>query len=166
MHMADLATDEFQRDLALSLLSSEEDALFQVEEAMRRIELGSYGVCELTRKPIPLARLRAIPWTRFTAEAELELERLGAVDKAHLGKLGRSKLSLRRSLANSNVSNRRKRKSPRSHWKSSQRAWNRQTTKSYRAGPARTMNRTDGHERKWNRHCESRCDGLPTLCDL
>jgi RNA polymerase-binding transcription factor DksA len=89
MHMADLASDEFERDLDLSLLSAEEDALFEVVEAMRRIESGSYGVCEVTGKPIPLARLRAIPWTRFTAEAELELERLGAVDKAHLGKLRR-----------------------------------------------------------------------------
>lgn len=89
IHMADLASDEFERDLDLSLLSAEENALFEVEEAMRRIEHGSYGVCEVTGKPIPLPRLRAIPWTRFTAEAELELEKLGAVDKAHLGKLRR-----------------------------------------------------------------------------
>lgn len=89
IHMADLASDEFERDLDLSLLSAEENALFEVEEAMRRIEHGSYGVCEITGKSIPLARLRAIPWTRFTAEAELSLEKLGAVDKAHLGKLRR-----------------------------------------------------------------------------
>lgn len=89
IHMADLATDEFERDIDLSLLSAEEDALFEIDEAMRRIERGSYGVCELTGKPIPLSRLRAIPWTRFTADAEEELERQGTVSRATLGKLGR-----------------------------------------------------------------------------
>jgi len=88
-HMADKATDEFERDLDLGLLSAEGDALFEIEEAMRRIERGSYGICELTSAPIPMTRLRAIPWTRFTAEAEKELEKIGAVGKAHLGKLGR-----------------------------------------------------------------------------
>ena len=88
-HMADIATDEFDRDLDLSLLRAEDDALFEVEEALRRIEHGTYGVCELSGRPIPQKRLRAIPWTRFTAEAELEVEGKGWTRSAQIGNLGR-----------------------------------------------------------------------------
>ena len=86
-HMADVATDEAQRDLDLSLLTAEQDALFEIGEALRRIEDGTYGICELTGKSIPEARLEAVPWTRFTAEAEAELEKRGVMKKAHLGEL-------------------------------------------------------------------------------
>jgi RNA polymerase-binding transcription factor DksA len=86
-HLADKGTDEFERDLYLSLLSAEQDALFEVDEALRRIEDGTYGTCELSGKPISLERLRAIPWTRFTAEAELDCERRGAAGRPHIGEL-------------------------------------------------------------------------------
>ena len=43
--------------------------MYEIEEALKRIEKGTYGVCELTNKPIPRARLEAIPWTRFTVTA-------------------------------------------------------------------------------------------------
>src|SRR5260221_13728389 len=66
MHMADAATDSFDRDLALSLLSSEQDALYEVEQALSRIRSGNYGICELTGKRIQSQRLDAIPWTRFS----------------------------------------------------------------------------------------------------
>jgi RNA polymerase-binding transcription factor DksA len=88
-HLADLGTDEFERDLDLSLLAAEQDALFEVEEALRRIGNGTYGICEVTGEPIPQARLRAVPWTRFTAEAALELETGGLILKPHLAELGR-----------------------------------------------------------------------------
>lgn len=86
-HLADVATDEAQRDLDLSLLTAEQDALFEIGEALRRIEDGTYGICELSGKPIPEARLEAVPWTRFTTEAETELEKRGVMRKAHLGEL-------------------------------------------------------------------------------
>src|ERR1051326_7875670 len=44
LHMADAATDSFDRDVALSLASSEQDALYEVEQAMERIYDGSYGI--------------------------------------------------------------------------------------------------------------------------
>lgn len=87
-HLADVATDEAERDLNLGLLSAEQNALFEVEAALRRIERGTYGVCELSGKPIPKARLRAAPWTRFTAEAKHALEARGLAEKPHLGELG------------------------------------------------------------------------------
>jgi len=88
LHMADSGTDNFDRDFALSLLSSDKDAVYEIEEALKRIERGSYGVCELTGKVIPKARLEAIPWTRFTVEAQAQLEREGALRQRRLGQLG------------------------------------------------------------------------------
>ena len=88
LHMADSGTDNFDRDFALSLLSSDQDAVYEIEEALKRIERKTYGICELTGKSIPRARLEAIPWTRFTVEAQAQLEREGALRSRRLGQLG------------------------------------------------------------------------------
>jgi hypothetical protein len=69
-------------------LSSDQDAVYEIEEALKRIERNTYGVCELTGKNIPKARLTAIPWTRFTVEAQAQLERDGALRQRRLGALG------------------------------------------------------------------------------
>ncbi|MEO5801975.1 MAG: TraR/DksA C4-type zinc finger protein [Verrucomicrobiota bacterium] len=88
LHMADSGTDNFDRDFALSLLSSDQDAVYEIEEALKRIERSTYGICELTGKQIPKVRLDAIPWTRFTVEAQAQLERDGALRQRRLGALG------------------------------------------------------------------------------
>ena len=88
LHMADSGTDNFDRDFALSLLSSDQDAIYEIEEALKRIERNTYGICELTGKSIPRARLDAIPWTRFTVEAQAQLEKEGALRQRRLGALG------------------------------------------------------------------------------
>ena len=88
LHMADSGTDNFDRDFALSLLSSDQDAIYEIEEALKRIEKNTYGICELTGKPIPKSRLDAIPWTRFTVQAQAQLERDGALRQRRLGTLG------------------------------------------------------------------------------
>ncbi|MEN9572759.1 MAG: hypothetical protein RL514_614 [Verrucomicrobiota bacterium] len=88
LHMGDSGTDNFDRDFALSLLSSDQDAIFEIEEALKRIERGTYGVCELTEKIIPKTRLEAIPWTRYTVEAQAQLEREGALRQKRLAALG------------------------------------------------------------------------------
>ena len=88
LHMADSGTDNFDRDFALSLLSSDQDAMYEIEEALKRIEKNTYGICELTGKPIPRTRLEAIPWTRFTVTAQAQLEREGALRQRRLGALG------------------------------------------------------------------------------
>ncbi len=51
-------------------------------------EKKSFGICELTNKTIPKARLEAIPWTRFTVEAQAQLERDGALRQRRIGQLG------------------------------------------------------------------------------
>ena len=88
LHMADSGTDNFDRDFALSLLSADQDSVYEIEEALKRIEKKTFGVCELTGKPIPKARLEAIPWTRFTVEAQGQLERDGALRQRRIGQLG------------------------------------------------------------------------------
>ena len=72
---ADRGTDEYDTGAALSLISSEQNALFEIDQAIHRIRDGSYGICEATGQPIPPDRLDAIPWTRFTREVEERLER-------------------------------------------------------------------------------------------
>jgi len=85
MHMGDAGTDTFDRDLALSMISSEQDALYEIDEALNRIRNGAYGVCELTGKPIEAERLEAIPWTRFSTAAEKQLEKEGGAPRTRLG---------------------------------------------------------------------------------
>ena len=75
MHQADAGSDAYDRDFALSLLSQEQDALYEIEEALKRIELGTYGMCEMTSKPIAHARLEAIPFARYTVECQSQLEK-------------------------------------------------------------------------------------------
>ena len=75
MHQADAGSDAYDRDFALSLLSQEQDALYEIDEALKRIDLGTYGKCEMSGKPILRARLEAIPFARFTVECQSQLEK-------------------------------------------------------------------------------------------
>lgn len=75
MHQADAGSDAYDRDFALSLLSQEQDALYEIEEALKRVDAGSYGICEMSGKPIPHARLEAIPFARFTVECQTQIEK-------------------------------------------------------------------------------------------
>lgn len=74
-HQADAGTDAFDRDFALSLVSSEQDALYEIEEAIRRMMDGNYGVCEQTGEPIKKERLVAVPFARFSLEGQKEYEK-------------------------------------------------------------------------------------------
>jgi RNA polymerase-binding transcription factor DksA len=74
-HQADAGSDAYEKDFALSLLSQEQDALYEIEEALKRIENGTYGICEMSSKPIPHARLEAIPFARFTVDCQQQLEK-------------------------------------------------------------------------------------------
>lgn len=75
MHQADAGSDAYDRDFALSLLSQEQDALYEIDEALKRLEQGTYGVCEISGKPIPKARLEAMPFARLTVECQSEFEK-------------------------------------------------------------------------------------------
>lgn len=67
----DRATEKSEQDTLLSEIRLEEAELAEVEAALDRIRHGTYGTCEVTRRPISAARLRAIPWTRLCHQAAL-----------------------------------------------------------------------------------------------
>jgi DnaK suppressor protein len=75
MHQGDAGSDAYDRDFALSLLSQEQDALYEIEEALKRVGNGTYGKCEMSGKPIAHPRLEAIPFTRYTVECQAQIER-------------------------------------------------------------------------------------------
>jgi len=75
LHQADAGSDAYDRDFALNLLSQEQDALFEIDEALKRLVRGTYGVCEMSGKQIPKARLEARPFARFTVECQNEIEK-------------------------------------------------------------------------------------------
>lgn len=87
-HMADAGTDTFDRDFALSLVSNEQDALSEIDAAIKRIFDGTYGICEITAKPISKERLLAVPFTRHSAEAQKQIERNRHHSRTQAGLLG------------------------------------------------------------------------------
>jgi RNA polymerase-binding transcription factor DksA len=84
MHQADAGSDAYDRDFALSLLSQEQDALYEIEEALKRIDLGTYGICEMSAKPIAHPRLEALPFARYTVECQSQIEKQGKVTRARV----------------------------------------------------------------------------------
>ncbi len=75
MHQGDAGSDAYDRDFALSVLAKEQDAIYEIEEALKRIRRGTYGVCELSGKKIPHTRLEAIPFARLTVECQAQWEK-------------------------------------------------------------------------------------------
>lgn len=84
MHQADAGSDAYDRDFALSLLSQEQDALYEIEEALKRLELGTYGVCEMSGKAIAQPRLEALPFARYTVECQSQIEKQSRVSRTRV----------------------------------------------------------------------------------
>ena len=75
IHMADLGSDNFEQEFTLELLDSERKVLVEIEDALKRIEEGTFGICEGTGKPIERSRLEAIPWARYSVEYANQMEK-------------------------------------------------------------------------------------------
>ena len=75
LHMADAGTDTFDREFALSLVSNEQEALYEIEEALKRIDQNTYGICGNCEKPILKARLEAVPFARFCVSCQSSVEK-------------------------------------------------------------------------------------------
>jgi len=69
-HMADMATDNFDREFNLGLASTEQNILNMIDNALRRIKDGTYGTCETCTKPIPQKRLLAMPYAAMCIECQ------------------------------------------------------------------------------------------------
>lgn len=75
IHMADLGTDNYERELTLGLIEGERALLNEIDEALVRIQDGRYGRCLATGKPIGKARLKAKPWAQYCYEYTLAQEK-------------------------------------------------------------------------------------------
>lgn len=75
IHMADLGTDNFEQEFSLELMDGERRLLVEIDDALNRIQNGTYGICEGTGKPIAKARLEAQPWARHSIEYAKMLEK-------------------------------------------------------------------------------------------
>jgi len=75
LHMADVASDNYERDFNLNLMSNEHKILFQIDEALKRIEDKTYGICLSCNKNIAKGRLKAIPYARYCAKCKERLEK-------------------------------------------------------------------------------------------
>jgi RNA polymerase-binding transcription factor DksA len=86
-HQADMGTETFEREKDLSILEQVEAELADVEHALRRLDDGSYGTCEVCGKTIPDERLEAMPAARLCLEHQAEAERevRGAGERASVG---------------------------------------------------------------------------------
>ena len=74
IHMADVGTDNFEQEFTLGLIESERQILRDIQEALVRIDNGTFGVCLGTGKAIPKVRLEAVPWAKYTIEYSRLLE--------------------------------------------------------------------------------------------
>lgn len=74
-HMAEQGSDTYGQTLALDLAAADRRLIREIDDALARIEAGTYGICELTGRPIRPERLEELPWARYSIEAARELER-------------------------------------------------------------------------------------------
>ena len=74
-HMADMASDATDAEFNLSLAENEQDLLKDIDDALKRVKDGTYGVCEKYNEPIPKERLKAIPWAKYSVKAQEEEEK-------------------------------------------------------------------------------------------
>lgn len=70
----DLANRELTTEITLQLGEQDRERLMEIDEALARIDAGTYGLCEETEEPIPYVRLEAIPTARYTVAVQEELE--------------------------------------------------------------------------------------------
>ena len=74
LHMADVATDMYDREFSLGLASNERGVLHKIDMALKRIEDKSFGFCQECEKPIPSARLSALPYAETCLKCQEKLE--------------------------------------------------------------------------------------------
>lgn len=74
-HMADIATDTYDREFSLSLASNERKLIYEIDDAIKKIEEGTYGVCEGCKNLITKTRLKALPYARLCLKCQENTER-------------------------------------------------------------------------------------------
>ncbi len=74
-HMADVATDTYDREFSLGLASNEQKALYELDDALKRIDEGTFGICEECKCVMTKTRLKAVPYARLCVKCQEKRER-------------------------------------------------------------------------------------------
>ena len=74
---ADVATQPYEKEMLFEISGSERETLMQIEEALQRIANKTFGYCDRCKKPIPLKRLRVIPYSRYCLACQTLFEARG-----------------------------------------------------------------------------------------
>jgi len=77
VHMADMAADTYERELSMNLVSSEQELLYQIDDALKRLDEGSFGICLQCSQPISMSRLRAVPYASLCISCQRVKEQKG-----------------------------------------------------------------------------------------
>jgi len=74
-HMADVATDTYDREFSLGIASNEREILYELDDALKKIEEGTYGICEECKALITKKRLVAVPYARLCVKCQVKKEK-------------------------------------------------------------------------------------------
>jgi len=74
-HQADEGTDDFGQRISIEVSTKEQGMIRQIDRALEKIDEGTYGTCDLSGDPIPVARLEAVPYATMTVAAQEKLEK-------------------------------------------------------------------------------------------
>ena len=70
VHLADMSADTYERELAMNIASSEQEVLYQIDDALKRIDEGAYGQCQSCEQVISMSRLKAVPYTSMCIDCQ------------------------------------------------------------------------------------------------
>ena len=70
VHMADMAADTYEREMNVNIASSEQEILYQIDDALKRIDDGTFGACQSCNKSITMSRLKAVPYASLCIECQ------------------------------------------------------------------------------------------------
>ena len=74
VHMADMAADTYERELSMNIVSSEQEVLYQIDDALKRLDDGSFGICQQCNTPISMSRLKAVPYASMCISCQRSKE--------------------------------------------------------------------------------------------
>ncbi len=73
-HLGDVASLSYGREFSMGLAERQQNYLEQIDDALQRIEEGTYGICKVTGEPIPTERLEEVPVAKYSVRGKEILE--------------------------------------------------------------------------------------------
>ena len=74
-HIADMASDSYERELSFNIASGEQEVVYEIDDALKRIDEGGYGKCQSCEKKIPVKRLMALPYAKYCIKCQSKQEK-------------------------------------------------------------------------------------------